>query len=123
MDGVFIHIDRTDPNVLVVSLSGELDHSCRQDLVDVIDSFTRSTKDNVRVDLRHVERITVGCCAAFLVLQGLAEERNGQCTLVAPTRPVRRVLELAQVAPPCQVVPSGRHLHLVEPATVRRKEA
>jgi anti-anti-sigma factor len=78
-----------------IALFGDIDLVRKVELVELTTAFRHSGARDLDVDLRGVEFMDSTGIGALFRLRRLAEERAGTLRLVAPTRPVRRALDVA----------------------------
>jgi len=78
-----------------IALFGDVDLARKVELLELVSAFRRSGARDVDVDLHSVEFMDSTGIGALFRLRRLAEERGGTMRLVAPTRPVRRALDVA----------------------------
>jgi anti-sigma B factor antagonist len=87
-----------------IALFGDVDIARRAELGRLVSSFRRSTARQVEVDLSGVDFLDSTGLAAIFKLHRIAQTRGGRVLLLAPVRPVRRILDVSGAAAVCEIV-------------------
>ena len=88
----------SDGSTCTVSLCGEVDLACEDELVGVVRTFTRSDLANVVVDLSDVTFMDSTGIRALLALAAQASARSGRIELRGVPGQIGRVLDLTGVS-------------------------
>ncbi len=93
-DALDTRIDRSRPGICVLSVDGEVDTLTASAFTGALEELTAAAEPVLVVDLTGVTFLASSGLAALIQAARRAEERALTLRLVAPTRAVRRPLEI-----------------------------
>jgi len=96
-------VTTSDRQPFTIALFGDVDLVRKAEMLELASAFRRSGARDLDVDLRGVEFMDSTGIGALFRLRRLTEERGGTVRLVAPTRPVRRALDVAGLSELVQI--------------------